>query len=121
MNTRLLCLLLAIVLCVSCTDPVSRDEVTRVPSPSGHIDAVLIETNGGATTSFGYDVYLVRSGGNYKQGFQVASLYGAARNESAYGVNLKWSEPQKLMVEYLKAHWAELLRDHSVVESEQVQ
>jgi hypothetical protein len=30
----------------------SKDEVARVSSPNGQIDAVLVETNGGATTSF---------------------------------------------------------------------
>ena len=34
----------------------SEDEVARVTSPDGRVEAVLIETNGGATTSFGYKV-----------------------------------------------------------------
>jgi hypothetical protein len=32
----------------------SKDEVARNTSPTGKVDAVLLETNGGATTSFGY-------------------------------------------------------------------
>ncbi|MBL8397465.1 MAG: hypothetical protein JNL84_04855 [Candidatus Accumulibacter sp.] len=42
----------------------SKDEVARVVSPSGNIDAVLFETNGGATTSFGYEVTSWRTASN---------------------------------------------------------
>jgi len=37
----------------------SKDEVARDTSPTGKVDALLLETNGGATTSFGYEVYIV--------------------------------------------------------------
>ena len=80
---------------------VSRDEVARVPSPDGRVDAVLMETNGGATTSFGYEVHVVEKGGPASD--QVASLYGAGRNENAYGANLKWISGNELVVEYLDA------------------
>jgi hypothetical protein len=81
----------------------SWDEVTRVTSPSGEIDAVLVEGNGGATTSFGYEVFLVKSGKKHDSGVHAAWLYGAVRNKHAYGVNLKWIEPQVLSVEYLRS------------------
>ena len=42
---------------------VSRDEVARVASPYGGVEAVLIETNGGATTSFGYGYTSFRKAG----------------------------------------------------------
>ncbi len=42
---------LASIACLSTGQP--RDEVARVASPSGKVDAVVVETNGGATTSFG--------------------------------------------------------------------
>jgi len=81
----------------------SHDEVSRITSPSGVVDAVLVEGNGGATTSFGYKVYLVKSGKKCDSGVQAASIYGAVRNEHAYGVNVKWIEPQVLSIEYLRA------------------
>ena len=67
----------------------SKDEVARVVSPSGNIDAVLFETNGGATISFGYEVYVVEHG-TQPSGSPVVLLYGAARNQHAYGANLSW-------------------------------
>jgi len=80
---------------------VSRDEVARVGSPDGRLDAVLVETNGGATTSFGYEIHVVEKGKSY--GEAVATLYGAFRNENAYGANLRWLTESDLLVEYQRA------------------
>jgi hypothetical protein len=85
----------------------SKDEVARVVSPSGNIDAVLIETNGGATTSFGYEVYVVEHGAQ-PSGSSAVSLYGAVRNQDAYGANLRWSSSDSLSVEYLSAKSAKV-------------
>jgi hypothetical protein len=88
----------------------SRDEVARVRSPSGDVEGVVVESNGGAITSFGYGVYVTRAGGSTFSGTQVAGLYGAIRGERtlgvgqrAYGVNLRWVAPEVLQIEYLKA------------------
>ena len=80
---------------------VSRDEVARVSSPDGRIEAILIETNGGATVSFGYEIWLREK--DRGSGELVARLYGAGRNESAYGANLRWTDDRQLSVEYLEA------------------
>lgn len=83
-----------------CQRESSRAEVLRLPSPDGRVDAVLFETNGGATTSFGYEVEVTQHG---SQEFQtIAELYGATRNESAYGVNLRWATNSVLDVEFLR-------------------
>src|SRR6267142_6719220 len=64
----------------------SFDEVARVPHPNANVDAVLVETNGGATTSFGYEVFIFPRGQKPKRSdHAVASLYGAGRNDHAYG------------------------------------
>lgn len=96
-------------------------EVARITAPSGRIDAVLAESNGGATTSFGYYVFIVPTGGIVREGIQVASLYGATRNESAYGANLKWNGTQKLIVEYFKAKDEPSSKSSINIASEQVQ
>ena len=88
----------------------SFDEVARVPNSKANVDAVLVETNGGATTSFGYEVFILRSGQRPKrEGAPVASLYGAVRSEKAYGVNMRWEGDDALVVEYLDAQHASLL------------
>jgi len=110
MRIPISCLALAL-LTASCGG-VSRDEVARSHSPAGGVDAVLMETNGGATTSFGYEVYLVPAGEAARRGTRVASLYAAMRNENAYGANLRWADANTLVVEYLQARSAELTRRH---------
>ena len=99
----------------------SRDEVARVASPSGRIDAVLVETNGGATTSFGYKVLLVPTGGKFSDGVEVASLYGAARNESAYDANPEWDGAQNLVVEYFTAKSEPSPKNTANIAGEQIQ
>ena len=70
-------------------------------SPDGRLEAILIETNGGATTAFGYEIWL--RGKDRESGERVATLYGAARNERAAGVNLRWADDTQLVVEYQEA------------------
>ena len=56
----------------------SKDEVVRAVSPSGTVDAVLLETNAGATTSFGYEIYILEHGAQ-PSGSPAVFLYGATR------------------------------------------
>jgi hypothetical protein len=99
-NRKLSLVAVALALLTGC-GLVPRDEVARMPSPDGRVEAVLMETNGGATTSFGYEVHVVEKGRPASD--QVARLYGAVRNENAYGANLKWISDNELVVEYLEA------------------
>ena len=97
----------------------SRDEVARVTSPSGSLVATLMEVNGGATTSFGYEVRIARDGFNLG-GTEVASLYAAVRSEHAYGVNLHWVSDQELRIDYLSAKYAEVLPQRTFAPSVRV-
>lgn len=88
--------------------PVSRCEVARTASPLPGLDAVLFETNGGATTSFGYDVYVVTAGHLVQRSDRpVASVYGAHPSRFAPGVNLRWHDADLLIAEYLHAYSVE--------------
>ena len=119
---RLLPLLFIAVTAASCgTSNVSFDEVARATSPSGKVDAVLVEMNGGATTSFGYNIYVVPKGQPVpKPNAQIAKLYGAVRNQKAYGVNLRWEGANNVAAEYLKAENAEVLTESVEVAGEHV-
>lgn len=81
----------------------SYDEVSRVSAPSGLVDAVLIESNGGATTSFNYHIFLEEKSLFGVNQTKVGNLYGAVRSKSAYGINLKWLDDKTLQLEYLRA------------------
>ena len=85
----------------------SADEVSRVASPRGDIEGVLIETNGGATTSFGYEIFVVPRG-TKASGTPAAFLYGASRSPKAYGVNLRWPSDSNLDVEFESAKSAKV-------------
>jgi hypothetical protein len=110
-SLKIICLLLLMSSCFLG----SQDEVARVQSPGGELDAILVETNGGATTSFGYRVFLARRGRHWRLGTEVASLYGAVRSQQAYGVNLQWRGVTELALEYLEARQAELLQAEATV------
>jgi hypothetical protein len=85
----------------------SFDEVARVPNQATNVDAVLVETNAGATTSFGYEVFILPHGQKPdRSGHAVVTLYGAIRNDHAYGANLRWTSTDTLSVEYLVAQQA---------------
>lgn len=109
----------AISLTTSCM-MVSKDEVARVSSPSGAVDAVIVETNGGAMASFGYEVFVIPTGKSTWMKQNVAFLYGAVRNEQAYGVNLRWDSSSDLAIEYLEARQEDLLTPAVSVGGEQV-
>lgn len=104
----LLALCLAVIALAHFLFSPSRDEVSRVASPSGERVATVIEINGGATTSFGYEVRVSQTG-FHPGSAKVALLYAAVRSHRAYGVNLRWVSDQELHVEYLSAQFAEVV------------
>ena len=110
--------LLLVAGCLSFT--VSRDEVVRVSSPSGRVDAVLVESNGGATTPFAYFVYLVPKGASAPERGEVARLIAATRNDQAWGVNLRWNGPGELMVEYRDAKDSQQPKDVVAFENDTI-
>ena len=85
------------------------------------LDAVLVEGNGGATTSYAYYVYVVPKGEPVSQKLAtVASLYDAGRSEHAYGVDLKWEETDRLAVQYLSAKYSTNISHEVTIAGEQV-
>ena len=96
-------------------DP-SHAEVALSTSPNGAIDAIVIESNGGATTSFSYDVCLAPRGGHCTVSESLVQLYDAVRNEQAYGVNVHWANDSLIQVEYLEAKRTKVLQPTSVAD-----
>jgi hypothetical protein len=119
-NSRQFGAILLVASVVGCdTGGWSWDEVARVRSPDGSRDAVLVERNGGATTSFGYEVFVVPHDAGVAEGTPgtVASLYAATRNGQAYGAKLRWLAGDSLAVEYLRAREA-LIHEQALVRRE---
>jgi len=99
---------------------VSREEVLRLPSPEQKMDAVVIETDGGATTGFGYEIHIVRHEAKPQRGDEAAFLYDAVRSPSAYGVNLAWLSSDKITVQYDVAKIAKLKRADVDIEGDRI-
>jgi hypothetical protein len=118
MRNIIICFLFCVFAVTGC-GAVNKDEVARLTAPSGQIDAVLLETNGGATTSFGYEVHMVKTGAKPVDSPMVV-LYGALRNDNAYGVNLRWESDSVLAVEYLTAKSTSLMSSRASVEGHAV-
>ena len=95
----------------------SHDQVARVESPDHAVVAILIETNGGATTSFGNQVRLSERRSTFGGTTRVAYLYGATRSATAYGVNLRWLSATELNIEYLNARSANLEKSETRIGS----
>jgi hypothetical protein len=85
-----------------------HDEVARVSSPDGTVDAITVRGDGGATVTFWYDIYIAEQGAGYSSGHFVASLTGALLNAQDFGVHLKWAGPNDLYVEYYSTRKAKL-------------
>ena len=77
-----------------------KDEVERVSSPDGAVDAEVIRVNAGATVSFYYDVYVVPAGSG-AAGREVADFYGLFRTDGwAEGVRPVWVDNSALQLEF---------------------
>jgi hypothetical protein len=81
----------------------SRAEVAWANAPDGRTHAILSETNGGATTSFGYIVELHSAPHDGSAPINSGELYGAVRSECAYGVDLHWLDRSTLALRFASA------------------
>jgi hypothetical protein len=91
-----------------------HDEVARVSSSDGTVDAIAIRGDGGGTVTFWYEIYVAERGAGYSSGHLVASLTGPLLNAQDFGVNLKWAGPNDLYVEYYSTRKAKV--DSSTVQ-----
>jgi hypothetical protein len=82
--------------------PVTQTEILRKPSPTGLVTAIVKELHAGNSTSYGYDVYLEQSS-LLSNRAKVASFYRAYRNAKSRGLDLEWTAPDELLIEYWRA------------------
>lgn len=102
---------LLVVLSTGCGE--SHDEVARSASPDRVLEAVVVEGSGAlATSALWYDVYVTRAGAPFDSGVFIGRLSYAVRNDRAWGVNLRWENPDSLDVEYLSARNVTLDHTH---------
>lgn len=81
---------------VCCGGSVEREEIVRKKSPDSIVDAVLVRTDAGATTSYGYMLYIVPSGKKPKVGNELLKA------DSLVNFTLNWTRPRFLEIRYEK-------------------
>lgn len=94
MATILLTLFLGVLL--SC-DSVDRTEIMRVGSSDSVVEAVVVRTNAGATTDFGYEVFVVKAG-NVPESSK--ELFKADQVEE---LDVFWQSSKLLIIRYREA------------------
>jgi len=72
-------------------------EISRFTSPDSKVDAVLMQTNGGATTSYGYFLHIVPKGKSTKKGDEIF------RADRVEGLIFKWIKVKRLEIKFKKA------------------
>ena len=82
----------------SFVDPCVDDEIQRLPSPDGKVDAVIIKRNCGATTSFAYLLFIVPSGDKISGSTSPIFEADHLKNEDLF-----WKEPKFLNIVYEQA------------------
>lgn len=75
----------------------------------------MVETNGGATTAFGYEIYLVPKGQPW--GGDRKALVSNPEGE----VRPRWEPPSRLFIDYKNARFADLYVTAVDVNGEKVQ
>jgi len=92
-------IILAGLLLTSCDiiGDVSHEERAWAASPDGRTHAILIETNGGATTAFGYLVELHPSDHQGEEPIRVADFY-RVDSHCEYGLNMRWKDANTLVL-----------------------
>jgi hypothetical protein len=80
------------------------EELLRLPSPDSRVDAVLMQGNAGAMSSFSYDLYVVPVGHAISEKDIVANTFPAVFSaEKMSGEKIKWLMNRVLEIKYTKA------------------
>jgi hypothetical protein len=75
-------------------------EYYRTESPDGEVDALLMQSNGGATTSFSYDLFIVPKGQTAQKLSLDYSQFGA---DKVKDLKIAWIENRILQIDCKKA------------------
>ena len=75
-------------------------EIKRVSSPDKKVEAVLVETNGGATVANGNSIFLVLPG---RKVTSIDTQYSLFNADHTYKIDLHWLQDKRLLITYDKA------------------
>jgi hypothetical protein len=75
-------------------------EIKRISSPDNKVDAVLVESGGGATVANGHEVFLVLPG---KKITDIPSDYSCFTADHTRKPDIEWTQNKRLLISYDKA------------------
>ena len=74
------------------------EEVKRLLSPDGKAEAIVQLTDGGATTSRSYSVFIAPKGAKPAEGNRTVTLEASTLPSGDYGIIVSWTSPTTLEV-----------------------
>ena len=77
-----------------------KEVISRKSSPNGLYDAVILEVNCGATTSYVYKVFIVRNGNEVKNKSFDYPIFSADHSEN---LKISWKSSNELSITYDEA------------------
>ncbi len=90
--------------CINIAGDWRFEETARVTSLDGVVDAVLVEGNAGATTSYSYTLFIVPRGTKFEEKSLLFEYDRAAFSaDHQIDLQLVWSKPKFLEIRYEKA------------------
>ncbi len=72
-------------------------EIERIQSPDKKVEVVIVTSNGGATTSIAYHIYIVQAGKEYTKGFELLTADHVSKCIVA------WKKDKLLTIKYKNA------------------
>jgi hypothetical protein len=97
MNKYFITSIVFIILFFPSCGNVEREEILRVKSSDSMVEVILIRTNAGATTAYGYMLYIVPPGAQPKEGQEIFKA------DNVEDLQVTWKEPKILGITYKKA------------------
>ncbi len=96
-NIPLLLIVAFVLWSCSIFAPCNEEIIKRVESPDGRVEAVIVKSDCGATTSYTYGVYIVVKGGTHNEN----DLVFKADHQSE--LNIIWNKAKLLEINYKQA------------------
>lgn len=107
MNRKRVKVHLTVFLAIACLilgcESVADRQIERLRSPDGKVDAVLVERNGGATTSMAYIIYIVPKGHSVSDKTRIALMDHVHNDRQKDLPGLSWDGDRQLVISFDKA------------------
>lgn len=116
---RIICVGLLAFSVSGCDEPV-REEMMRVPSPDGEVEAIVLRVNAHSTVAFSYEVY-VAPPGERDVPTRIAGFYRVhSDGEPERAVTPVWLDDRNLQITFGAAQMGDLLQDDVVVDGRRI-